>query len=409
MTFWILIFALAAAVAALLVASLLRRRRVELERADYDIAVYREQLVSVEQDVARGVLAPDAAERARIEISRRILDADRRRSGAPSGQAPAWLNRVMAAAVTAVVLGGSIGLYWVGGVPGYGDLPLKQRLADSAELRQTRPSQAAAEAQAAEFRAEAPTPSDEYLDLIERLRTTVAERPNDPRGLELLARNEAALGNFVDAYQTQQKLLDVLGSRADGAAFADLADMMVLAAGGYVSPEAEAVLGQALARDPNNGPARYYVGLMQAQNGRPDIAFDIWRNLLEGSSPDAAWVPAIREQIVDVATRAGRRYQLPPADTGLRGPDAADMAAAADMSAEERMDMVRGMVANLSDRLANEGGSPAEWARLIGALTVLGDTDRAKAIWTEAQEVFADLPDGLAEVNAAATRAGLDQ
>lgn len=409
MTFWILIFALAAGVAALLAATLLRRRRVERERADYDIAVYREQLVSVEQDVARGVLAPDAADRARIEVSRRILDADKRRSAAPTGQAPAWLNRVMAATVTAVVIGGSVGLYWAGGVPGYGDLPLKQRLADSAELRQTRPGQSAAEAQAAEFRPQAPTPSDEYLALIERLRATVQERPNDPRGLELLARNEAALGNFVAAYQTQQKLIDVLGSRADGAAFADLGDMMVLAAGGYVSPEAEAVLGQALARDPNNGPARYYFGLMQSQNGRPDIAFEIWRTLLEASAPDAAWVPAIRDQIQDVANRAGRRYQLPPADTGLRGPDAADMAAAADLSPEERMDMVRGMVANLSDRLANEGGSPAEWARLIGALTVLGDTDSATEIWTEAQQVFADLPQGLAEVNAAATRAGLEQ
>ena len=65
------------------------------------------------------------------------------------------------------------------------------------------------------------------------------------------------------------------------------------------------------------------------------------------------------------------------------------------------------MVERLSERLASEGGSPAEWARLIGALGVLGDPDRASAILNEAHTVFADNSAALDLVNQAARKAGL--
>ncbi len=407
MVFWVLIIGLAAAVSVLLALVLLRRHRVLQARAEYDIAVYREQLAAVDRDVARGVIGTDAAERTRTEIARRILDADRRRTAEVTTGAPRAATVAMAAGVAVVLLGGSVAMYQRLGAPGYGDLPLQARLAATEERRADRPRQAEAEEQAAAFRPETPQPSDDYLQLVERLRATVAGRPDDPRGLGLLARNEAALGNFKAAYDVQRRLIDVLGAQAHADDYADLADMMVLAAGGYVSPEAEAVLEQVLMRDPQNGPARYYVGLMQSQNGRPDLAFEVWRTLLEQSLPEAPWVPAIRAQIEETAARAGQRYELPPADGMLRGPSAADIAASQDMSPEDRMDMIRSMVAGLSDRLANQGGTAAEWARLIGALGVLGDTDSARAIFAEAQDVFSDDPRGLSEVTEAARGAGL--
>jgi cytochrome c-type biogenesis protein CcmH len=76
------------------------------------------------------------------------------------------------------------------------------------------------------------------------------------------------------------------------------------------------------------------------------------------------------------------------------------------MTPEERMDMIRGMVAGLSDRLATEGGSPDEWARLIRAYGVLGETDRAAAIWAEAQQVF-PVEEAIAPIREAARAAGV--
>lgn len=411
MIFWIAATALATAVTALFVQVLLRHRGAARARADYDIAVYRDQLEGVESDLARGVITDDAAERLRTEISRRILDADRGRGAEDTRRAPPALTYAAAALGAVLLTGGSLALYATLGAPGYGDLPLQARLENSEELRRSRPSQDAAEAEmaAAALPRQGIEPDEQFLALMDRLRETLEERPNDPRGLELLARNEAAMGNFAAAHEAQARLIEVRGAEATADDYAGLAEMLVLAAGGYVSPEAEAALGRALTRDPQNGPARYYLGLMQSQNDRPDRAFDIWRELLEASRPNAPWVPAIRGQITDVAARAGVNYQ-PPAPAGAApGPSAADLDAAQDMAPEQRMQMVRGMVEGLSDRLASQGGSPDEWARLIGALSVLGERDRAEAIHAEAQQVFANNAAALEQVNAAARQAGIGQ
>jgi len=120
---------------------------------------------------------------------------------------------------------------------------------------------------------------------VERLRKAMADRPDDPRGFQLLAENEAALGNFVAAYQAQARLIALKGDTATADDYADYAEMMILAAGGYVSPEAEKALGTALGMDAGNAPALYYIGLMEAQVGRPDRTFAIWRQLLEAATP----------------------------------------------------------------------------------------------------------------------------
>jgi cytochrome c-type biogenesis protein CcmH len=246
-------------------------------------------------------------------------------------------------------------------------------------------------------------------DLIAKLRTAVADRPKDVQGLRLLAQNEAALGNYAEAVDAWTKLIAARGDAAEAGDYAALADALIFQANGYVSPEAEQALVQALKRDPGNGSSRFNMGLMEAQVGRPDLAFRFWAPLLEKSPPDAPWVPFIRERIEMVAEAAGVDYTLPPVPGATKGPTAEDMQAAGEMSAEDRQAMIRGMVQQLSDRLATEGGTSAEWAQLITALGVLGETDKAKEIWTEAKGVFAAAPQDLAQVDAAARQAGLTE
>ncbi|NBV62433.1 MAG: c-type cytochrome biogenesis protein CcmI, partial [Rhodobacteraceae bacterium] len=241
--------------------------------------------------------------------------------------------------------------------------------------------------------------------LVERLRAIMAERRDDPTGWRLLAENELRLGNFEAAVAAQEQLVGLLDPQTpEGAAVrANLAEMMILAAGGYVSPEAEAVLNDTIAQEPRNGTARYYMGLMYAQGGRPDLAYTIWRTLLAESTPDAPWLEPIRLQIEEVAFLAGDPINvddLPQPrreDAPLRGPDAAQMEAAGQMSAEDRAAMIEGMVGNLSARLANEGGTVEEYAQLITALGVLGRLDEARTILAEARANFAG-QDGAAAV-----------
>lgn len=408
MTFWIILALVPLLVAATLLRPLLRRAE-PAPHQDVNLAVYRDQLAEVDRDLDRGVLGPEAAERARTEIARRILAADKARvdrTAAPGGRGLAWVAGI---AVVLLVVAGSVGLYMQLGAPGYGDLPLQARIEASARMASERPGQSTAEAEAAAAMPFIPPPDPEHAALVERLRRAVAERPGDERGLRLLARNEASLGNFSAAHIAQAQLLELLGENAGAADFADYGDLLILAAGGYVSPEAEAALDAALLRDPSNGAALYYTGLKYAQVGRPDLSFEIWRDLLARSGPEAPWREPIEVQIAEVAARAGVRFE--PSDAGAapmgRGPSAEDVAAAAEMSPEERMEMIRGMVSGLSDRLAAEGGPPEDWARLIGALGVLGDTGQAEKIWAEAQSVFSGNETALAMIDAAANRAGL--
>ncbi|MFP4273979.1 MAG: c-type cytochrome biogenesis protein CcmI, partial [Paracoccaceae bacterium] len=312
MAFWIIVVALALCVTALLTLAALRARSQAAEVAEYDLQVYRDQLKEVERDLARGVIGPEDAERLRTEVSRRILAADATTRNARAGETaqPAWAGPGLAAALLVALVGGGLWIYRDLGAPGYGDLPLVSRMQQADEMRENRPGQREAEQQVPA--APEPEVAPDYAELMQRLRAAVAERPADLEGNKLLARNEAALGNFDKAYAAQERILSIKGTEATASDYADYAEMMIMAAGGYVSPQAEAALSAALARDESNPVARYYIGLMFQQTGRPDRAFRIWSNLLSESAPGAPWVAPIREQIERVARLAGVEYELPP-------------------------------------------------------------------------------------------------
>ncbi len=83
------------------------------------------------------------------------------------------------------------------------------------------------------------------------------------------------------------------------------------------------------------------------------------------------------------------------------------MAAAADMNPEERQAMIAGMVDQRETRLLAEGGPAAEWAELVNALSVLGETDRARAAVAAANAAHAGDTAALATIAAAARAAGV--
>jgi cytochrome c-type biogenesis protein CcmH len=409
MLFWIITGVLAIVAAALLARALVQSRAGAEPPAAYDLRVYRDQLKEVDKDLARGVINAEDAERTKAEISRRILTADAQiKAGGDTGGQPQGLGRGMALALSVALIAGSLGLYWKLGAPGYADLGLATRIEMAKELHATRPSQAEMEAQLPATPAMGEV-SPEYRELVEKLRKAVADRPNEIQGYMLLARNEAALGNFTAAHEAQARVLELKGDTATARDHVDYADLLILATNGYVSPQAEKALLDALALEPRDASARYYMGLMLAQTGRPDRAFRTWDALLREGPANAPWIAPIRAQIEEIAALAGIvNYTPPSAAPAMPGPSSEDMQAAQDMTPEERMEMIQGMVAQLSDRLANEGGTPEEWARLIAAYGVLGEAERASAIWTEAQQVFKDRPEALATIRAGAERAGLE-
>jgi cytochrome c-type biogenesis protein CcmH len=396
MLFWIVCVVLTVSVTALIVSPLLRPK--PLADDNPDVAIYRAQLDEIDRDLERDLLAPDEAERARTEVARRLLAANKAETTPTSRFAP---TRGLSLAVAIVTLGISFGLYWVTGAPGYPDLPLSARLAASEEMRANRPNQATLESTA-------PAPPavdvpDEYLNAVAQLREIAPTRPDDLEVWRMLARHEVEMRDYGAAAAAQAQILAIKGDTATIGDQERLLDLMVVAAGGFVSPEAERLTRDLLDQDETNTVARYYLGTLYNQTGRPDLALRLWRDMIENGDPREFHVANARAQAEDAAFRAGVEYVLPE----TRGPSFADMDAAAALSPEDQQAMIGGMVAGLADRLATQGGTAQDWARLIRAYGVLGDKEAANAVWTEAQQVFVSSMRGMEILTNAARDAGV--
>jgi cytochrome c-type biogenesis protein CcmH len=394
--FWAIAAVLTAMVALVMVQAL--RRGGDSDGEHPDLKVYRDQLAEVDRDLARGTLTEEEGQRLRVEVSRRLLEADR--SLASQAAPTARGSLIWAGVLVIAVLGGALWVYDRMGAPGYADLPLASRLAAADQALQSRPSQA--ETLAILPAASPIDPGAEFTALMDKLRAAVTQRPDDAMGLELLARNESSLGNYQAAYEAQTKLLTLLDQSASPDQHLFAAQILIAQAQGYVSPEAEAHLIDVLRRAPENGMARYLTGLMFAQNGRPDRAFELWQPLILEGPENAPWVEAASADIETAAALAGIPFEMPE----IPGPSAEDMAAAGEMTAEEQQAMIEGMVGQLEARLLAEGGSVEEWLRLINALQVLNQTERGTAALRAAEAALAADPAGLQLVRDAATAAG---
>jgi cytochrome c-type biogenesis protein CcmH len=392
--FWALAVVLAGVVLAIL-ATAARRGGARGQRDAPDMVIYKDQLSEIERDLARRTITVEEAARLRSEIGQRLLEADRAvdgsqgRSAVVPGAMPwGWL------ALTAVVVGaGSLFAYDRLGAPGYPDMPLQARLAGLDAAIATRPTQA-------EELARLGVAPDLELEGVQ----AALSAETDPTVLRDAFAAHFGAGQVSAAVATSNRLLAVLGDAATAADHANRALALVAEAQGYVSPEAEVELRAALTLDLSNEVARYLVGEMFLQGGRFDQTFRFWRPLAEGGTPDAPWVISIRERIGMVANLAGIRYEVP----GPAGPSSDDIAAAADMAPEDRQAMIEGMVGQLSERLATDGGSVEDWERLIRSLTVLERLDEAQRIYDEALVKFEGRPAELSFLRMAAVEGGLD-
>ena len=398
--FW-LGYALMSGLAIAAVLTPMWRARADNAATDTDIDIYRDQLDEVDRDLARGVLDTVEAERTRTEISRRLLNADAA-ARAETKNAPRALTRSMALVLGAALLLGTGALYWTLGAPGYGDVPRAERLAIGQERRENRPSQAEAEAANPEDDAIAFI-APETAEILQALRGATFEQPEEIQGWAYLAQIEASVGNMQRAARAQERTIAMLGDTANNNDYIRLLDFLVIGTGGYVSPEVERITVSILNDDPTNIAALYWGGLVYAQNVRPGRAFSFWRQVVETGDRDALHWGFAAGQIRDVAAQLGVDYTLPD----QRGPSNDDIAAAQDMAPEDRQAMIQGMVGQLADRLATEGGPPQDWARLISSLAVLGENETALTVLNEAELTFGGDVQAVNLIRRAAQDAGL--
>jgi cytochrome c-type biogenesis protein CcmH len=90
------------------------------------------------------------------------------------------------------------------------------------------------------------------------------------------------------------------------------------------------------------------------------------------------------------------------------GPDASQVAAAAQMAPGERNNMIESMVARLAQRMAENGSDVDGWLRLIKAYTVLGERDKALTAAASARTALAGNSDNLRRIGELTKELGLE-
>jgi cytochrome c-type biogenesis protein CcmH len=369
--FWIAAGGLAAAAAALILArSAAAARTAGAPAEDPALAIYRRQLEELDALAGRGVMGPDELQAAKAEAARRLLSAAdvTRQTERPGGR------RARTAVLTAAIVAATaaLGLYLKLGSPGLKDEPYQARLA---AWRSVDPSTLGAPQMAA------------------LLRSIAQQKPGDPKVYDYLGRAELAAGDNVAAAQAFRKAIRLAPRRADLQAM--LGEALSMDAGGVPPPEAQRAFQQALALEPTNAAARYYLGRADIAAGQVAQGLTIWRSL-------AAELPTGDDH------RAALLAEIDAVDRHTEGapaPPEAQSAAASAQIPPAQLSFIRAMVAKQAADLDAHPDDPEGWARLVRSYGVLGDrADQARAL-AKAQGLFAGRPDALALIQAAGPQA----
>jgi cytochrome c-type biogenesis protein CcmH len=366
------VFILMTAVAVALLLLPLWRRRDPADARAFDLEVYRDQLAELERDRERGLIQPEQARAARLEIERRILGVAGRPGGADAASGRAslapWVSAALALALPLFVAG----IYLAIGAPNLPDQPLASR-----DLGP-------------------PAGGDGHERLLadaEQLEEHLKTTPPTAGVYMALGRTRLALGEMPEALKAYREGLKL--APEDGAVEAELGEALIYASNGMVTPEAIGHFESALAKQAGEPRARYYLGLAAAQAGRLDEAFGAWRALLKESPASAPWRESVAEGIVTFALNNGRDpamllKDLPEAHmaarNGLPQPSAEDQAAMAELPPEERNAQIRGMVDRLAARLADDPSDVDGWLNLARSRTVLGEREAARMAYERALE-----------------------
>ena len=355
MLFWILVAALTAALAVILLYPLLRGAKAADNIRAGEAAVYRDQLRELDRDLDGGLITPEEADYARAEIGRRLIAVS---ADEPAETPkPARHHRFTEAFVLLVLPVLGLCLYLTTGRPDLPSQPLEARLEN---------------------------PGNDVAVLIAKAERHLAEKPDDGKGWDVLAPIYFRTMRVSDAQVAYRNAIRLLGPspvRLDG-----LAETLMAVSDGVVTEEARQVLEQSLTLEPDNPRARFYIALSMEQAGRPDEARQAFEALAKQSPSDAPWLPLVNQHIaMNGGAPAGTNPAAPGADPAAPGagpaapgnPTQQDVAAAENMSAGDRQQMIRGMVESLDAKLSEDPNNFEGWMRLVRSYAVLNDKDRA--------------------------------
>jgi cytochrome c-type biogenesis protein CcmH len=359
---WLAIGFMTAIVLGLLLRPLWRVTPV-IETTQPELAVYRDQLAELDADLARGAIDAESARTARLEIERRLLAMPE--AAQYRAQPPAQRRR-FAIVLGILALAIALGIYLELGRPELGDQPLAAR-----DL----PSQSADVAPPSLERARVAIVEAE----IAALEAALDENPSQRDVWAALGHRMIELGRFEASLDALEQAIaqgadDRLTQSRYGVA-------LTLLDGGRVPPAAETAFRRALAADPEDIPAAYWLAIRELQLGRAEPALQQLVALEARLQPDAPQRASLAAIIAEIATSLG----LDPASVREAQP-----ALPAIPESEDEAAFILSMVEGLAARLEDAPDDLEGWRRLGRSWSVLGEWQKSAAAYARAASLAPD-------------------
>jgi len=261
-------------------------------------------------------------------------------------------------------------------------------------------------------------PQGDVPAMIAKLEKQLRQSPVDPKGWGMLAWSYFQTSRFDEAAKAYGRASALDPSNAEF--LSGQGESLVQASNNTVTPAAQGIFKQALAVDPADPRARYFLAMAKDQSGDHKGAMNDWIALLKSAPAGAPWAIEVRDFIERAAKARGDNLEgrLPPmTDTAVPsgaqsqlaapGPTAEQAQAASTMAPADRQAMIAGMVARLAEKMKANPRDQEGWVRLMRAYMVQGETDKARTAYQTALAVFSDSKPDQSALKAAAKGLGI--
>lgn len=274
-------FVIGAAVAVGIVLALLLRPFLrqsaggQLSQRQLNAAIFRDQLVKLEQDLAEGTLAKDDYTQARAELQRRALEDTREEDATSTLRAP---KKTMVAVALAVPIA-AVALYLVIGNPG---AMLAEGTAAGAHKNQ----------------------QQDLERMVAALAQKLEKEPDNLQGWAMLARSYKVMGRMMEAELAFERAGAVIDN--DAQMLANYADVAATNAGGSLKGKPAQLIAKALKADPEHPMALWLSGTEAMERRDYDRALATWERLMALLTPGSEDARMLQGAIEEVRARAGK-------------------------------------------------------------------------------------------------------
>jgi len=295
MTLFLLIAVVMAAIALAWVLPVLLRRRdtaVIVQTRASNLAILKDQLAELEQDVAAGTLPQAQYQQAREDLERRAYE-EAREPVAPVAVVPAPARRtaIMLAALLPVC---AAALYWQFGTP--------EGLAPAAEVH-----------------GGSKVTPQEVEAMVAKLAARMQQSPDDGNGWALLARSYLVMQRHADAVAAYERAVALIKDDAD--LLADYADALAMTQGRRIEGKPLKVVERALKIDPLQWKALAMAGSAAFERKDFKTAVAYWEKLQSRAEPGSDFAREVAANIDEARQLGGLKVAAsvsPPAQADVK-------------------------------------------------------------------------------------------